>query len=105
MSGKNKQYSELLKSTRAPHRLGIVGYGIVLFAFAVAVINALVPEPNPLVARVLMPFILVGIASLLYHIGQHVHALHQNALHIFPMQSSASERAQGGSEDREAHSH
>ena len=88
---------------RAPHWLGTVGYGIVLFAFAVAVINAIVPESNPLVARILMPFIFVGIASLLYHIGQHVHAMHQNALRMIAMQMSGSEHDSGGSEERKAH--
>ncbi|MFQ5922561.1 MAG: hypothetical protein ACE5M4_06920 [Anaerolineales bacterium] len=97
MEKMNEKYSELLGSTRAPHWLGILGYSIVLVAFVVAVINALLPESNPFVARILMPFIFVGIASLLYHIGQHVHALHQNALRMIAMQSNGSERAQGGS--------
>ncbi len=85
MREESEQYSELLKSARAPHWLGLVGYGIVLFAFVVSVVNALLPEPNAFVAKILMPFIFVGVASLLYHIGQHVHAMHQNALRMIAM--------------------
>jgi len=90
MREESEQYSELLKSARAPHWLGLVGYGIVLFAFVVSVVNALLPEPNAFVAKILMPFIFVGIASLLYHIGQHVHAMHQNALRMVMMESELS---------------
>ncbi len=86
MSGENEQYAELLKSARAPHWLGLVGYGIVVFAFLVSIVNALLPEPNAFVAKILMPFIFVGVASLLYHIGQHVHAMHQNALRMIMME-------------------
>ena len=86
MGGESEQYSELLKSARAPHQLGLVGYGIVVFAFLVSIVNALLPEPNAFVAKILMPFIFVGIASLLYHIGQHVHAMHQNALRMIAME-------------------
>jgi len=85
MGGESSQYSEILKSARAPHWLGLVGYGIVIFAFLVSIINALLPEPNSFVTKILMPFIFVGVASLLYHIGQHVHAMHQNALRMIAM--------------------
>jgi hypothetical protein len=88
-----ERISEVLKSTKAPQKFGIIGYAIVLVAFAVAVINALVPEPYPVVASLLMPFIFVGNASLLYHIGQHVHAMHQNALMMIAVQSSTSQQA------------
>ena len=67
-----------------------MGYDIVLFAFVVTVVNALLPEPNPFVAKILMPFIFVGVASLLYHIGQHVHAMHQNALRMIMMERERS---------------
>ena len=93
MQGESEQYSELLKSTRAPHRLGIVGYGIVVFAFLVSIVNTLLPEPNAFVSKNLMPFIFVGIASLLYHIGQHVHAVHQNALRMIAMERERSGKA------------
>ncbi|MCZ6529905.1 MAG: hypothetical protein O6949_06180 [Chloroflexi bacterium] len=90
MRGESEQYSELLKSARAPHWLGLARYGIVIFALVVSVVNALLPEPNAFVAKILMPFIFVGIASLLYHIGQHVHAVHQNALRMVMMERELS---------------
>jgi len=85
MSRESDKVAELLRSARAPHWLGLVGYGIVIFAFLVSIINALLPEPNSFVTKILMPFIFVGVASLLYHIGQHVHAMHQNALRMIAM--------------------
>ena len=90
MREESEQYSELLKSTRAPHWLGLAGVGVVVFAFLVSIVNALSPEPNAFVARIQMPFIFVGVASLLYHIGQHVHAMHQNALRMIAMERERS---------------
>ena len=90
MRGESEQYSELLKSTRAPHWLGLEGVGIVVFAFLVSIVNALLPEPSAFVAKIQMPFIFVGVASLLYHIGQHVHAMHQNALRMIAMERERS---------------
>ena len=85
MGGESSQYAEILKCARAPHRLGLVGLGIVVFAFLISIVNALLPEPNAFIAKILVPFISVGTASLLYHVGQHVHALHQNALRMIAM--------------------
>ncbi len=90
MRVESERYSELLKSTRAPHWLGLAGVGIVVFAFLVSIVNALLPEPNAFVAKIQMPFIFVGVASLLYHIGQHVHAMHQNALRMIMMERERS---------------
>ena len=78
--------SEILKSIEVPSRLGRVGYGIVLVAFLLAAINALLPSPIAILGAVLQPFIFVGIASLLYHIGQHVHVMHQNAVRMILME-------------------
>lgn len=86
MSGESEKDVELLKSAKAPRWLGLVGYGIVISAFLVSVVNALLTEPNVFVTKILMPFIFVGVASLLYHIGQHVHAMHQNALRMILME-------------------
>ena len=69
-------------STRAPHRLGQIGFAIVLIAFVIALVNSQLPEPNMVVGSLLQPLIFVGIASLLYHIGQHVHALHENVIRM-----------------------
>lgn len=85
----------MLKSIRAPHRLGQVGFGIVLASFVIAVANAQLPEPNKLVATSLQPLIFVGIGGLLYHIGQHVHALHENVIRMATMEGrSSSEEAE-----------
>ena len=75
-----------LASIKAPNLLGLVGFGIVVFAFLLAVVNALVPTSSTFVKAILQPLIFVGLASLLYHIGQHVHAMHQNALRMLMMQ-------------------
>ena len=80
--------NELLRSIKAPHILGLVGYGIVLGAFVLAVINALMPEPNTFLDKIIMPLIFVGLASLLYHIGQHVHAMHANAIRMLTMKGT-----------------
>lgn len=90
MRGESDQYSELLKYARAPHWFGLVGFGIVIFAFLVSIVNALLPEPNVFVVKILMPFIFFGVASLLYHMGQHVHAMHQNALRMIMMERERS---------------
>jgi hypothetical protein len=90
MNDPSDRVAMLLKSTRAPRWLGLVGYGIIVFAFLVSIVNALLPEPNSFVARILMPFIFVGLTSLLYHIGQHVHALHANALRMLAMEKDPS---------------
>jgi hypothetical protein len=80
----------MFHSISAPHRLGQVGYGIVLFAFVIALVNSQLPEPNKVVGSLLQPLIFVGIASLLYHIGQHVHVLHKNAIRMAMMESGSS---------------
>lgn len=90
MRGASEQVAELLKSARAPHRLGLIGFGIVAIAFLASVVNALLLEPSAFIAKTLMPFIFVGLASLLYHIGQHVHAMHQNALRMIAMDRESS---------------
>jgi uncharacterized membrane protein YraQ (UPF0718 family) len=55
--------NELLHAIKAPHLFGLVGYGIVLGVFVLAVINVL----------------------LLYHTGQYVHAVHANAIRMLMM--------------------
>ena len=83
----SSEQDSMLKSIRAPHRLGQVGYGIVLAAFVIALVNSQLPEPNRVVGSLLQPLIFVGIGSLLYHIGQHVHALHVNVIRMAMMES------------------
>lgn len=85
MNEQSERVATLLKSARAPRWLGLIGIGIVVLAFILSVLNALFPEPNAFLAKILMPLIFVGLANLLYHIGQHVHVLHANALRMMAM--------------------
>ncbi len=77
----------MLASIKAPHRFGQVGYGIILAAFVIALVNSQLPEPNKVVGSLLQPLIFVGIGGLLYHIGQHLHALHENIIRMAMMES------------------
>jgi uncharacterized membrane protein YczE len=77
--------NELLHAIKAPHLFGLVGYGIVLGVFVLAVINVLMPEPNAFLGKIIMPLIFVGLVSLLYHTGQYVHAVHANAIRMLMM--------------------
>jgi len=71
---------------RPPRFLGIIGMTVVLTAFVLAVINALLDNEIMFIKSVLQPFIFVGIACLLYHIGQHVHVLHENSITMLGME-------------------
>ena len=104
MSNQSERAAELLKSARAPRWLGLLGFGIILIAFGASVINALLSEPNTFIGRILMPLIFVGLASLLYHIGQHVHALHANALRMIAMDQDPSEKQPEHSMGQSGHS-
>jgi hypothetical protein len=77
----------MLESITAPHRFGQVGYGIILAAFVIALVNSQLPVPNKVVGSLLQPLIFVGIGGLLYHIGQHLHALHENIIRMAMMES------------------
>jgi len=85
MSDQSERVATLLRSTRAPTWTGLIGYGIVVVAFFISVLNALLSEPIAFLAKILTPLIFVGLANLLYHIGQHVHVLHVNALRMMDM--------------------
>ena len=84
----SKDVNELLSSIRVPHLFGQVGFGIVLGVFVLVFINALLPEPNAFLGKILPPLISVGIASLLYHVGQHLHVLHKNVIRMASMEES-----------------
>jgi hypothetical protein len=84
----SEQFS-MVKSAKAPHLLGKVGFGVILVSFAIAVVNAQLPEPSKVISALLQPLIFVGIGSLLYHIGQHLHALHQNVIRMAMMEDDA----------------
>lgn len=82
----SSQRNPVMMSKKAPHRLGQVGYGIVIAAFIIAVVNSQLAEPNRVVGSLLLPLIFVGIGGLLYHIGQHLHALHLNVIRMAMME-------------------
>ena len=72
--------AERLTQVRAPWLAGSLGLGIILVAFVISVANASLDTPNTFISMTLQPLIFVGMGLLLYHIGQHVHALHQNVI-------------------------
>ena len=72
--------AERLSVVKAPWFGGTVGLGIILTAFVISIINASLDTPNTFISMTLQPFIFVGLGLLLYHIGRHVHALHQNVI-------------------------
>jgi hypothetical protein len=69
-----------LARVKAPWLSGAVGLTIILVAFVGSLINASLQTPNSFISMTLQPFIFVGMGLLLYHIGIHVHAVHQNVL-------------------------
>jgi hypothetical protein len=72
--------TERLTKVKAPWKSGVVGLGIIVTAFVISIINASLETPNMFVSMTLQPFIFVGLGLLLYHIGVHVHAIHQNVI-------------------------
>ena len=86
---RTSETAPMFQSIQAPHRLGQIGFGIVLAAFIIALVNILLPSPNKVVGSMLQPLIFVGIASLLYHIGQHLHMLHMNVIRMARMESGS----------------
>ncbi|MCH8873215.1 hypothetical protein IH824_10670 [candidate division KSB1 bacterium] len=69
-----------LASINAPWATGAAGLSIIVGAFIVSVVNASIDTPNSFVSMTLQPFIFVGLGLLLFHIGQHVHAMNQNVI-------------------------
>jgi hypothetical protein len=69
-----------LAQVRAPWLSGAIGLAVILVAFAVAVVNASLETPNKVISMTLQPFIFIGMGLLLFHIGLHVHAVHQNVI-------------------------
>ncbi len=58
------------------------GLGIILLAFALAIVNALLPEPVRFLQMTNMPLTFVGMGTLLFGIGRHLHLLHLNTLRM-----------------------
>ena len=71
---------QMLANIQAPWITGVVGLSIIGGAFLISLVNASVDTPNKFISMTLQPFIFVGLGLLLYHVGQHVHAINQNAI-------------------------
>jgi hypothetical protein len=69
-----------LANIKAPRFTGIAGLSIIVVGFLISVVNASIDTPNMFISMTLQPFIFVGLGLLLYHIGQHVHAMNQNVI-------------------------
>ena len=69
-----------LANIEAPWVTGVAGLSIIVTGFLISIVNASIETPNTFIAMTLQPFIFVGLGLLLYHIGQHVHALNQNVI-------------------------
>jgi len=69
-----------LATAEAPWITGVVGFSIIAVAFLTAIVNASADAPSAFISMTLQPLIFVGLGLLLYHIGQHVHAMNQNVI-------------------------
>ena len=69
-----------LAQIKAPWLTGVAGLSIIVTGFAISIINASLDTPKTFISMTLQPFIFVGLGLLLYHIGQHVHTMNQNAI-------------------------
>lgn len=85
--------AERLTRVKAPWLSGTIGLAIILLAFVIALINAGLETPNKFISLTLQPFIFVGMGLLLYHIGLHVHAVHQNVILMASKMSEANHDA------------
>ncbi len=78
-SGEQSAQQELA-NIPAPWITGVTGLSIIGGAFLISIVNASIDTPNAFISMTLQPFIFVGLGLLLYHIGQHVHAMNQNVI-------------------------
>ena len=69
-----------LANIEAPWLTGVAGLSIIVTGFTLSIINASVDPPKTFISMNLQLFIFVGLGLLLCHIGQHVHAMNQNAI-------------------------
>jgi carbon starvation protein CstA len=79
-----------LANIKAPWVMGVLGLSIIIGAFVISIVNATIDTPNSFISLTLQPFIFVGVGLLLYHVGQHVHAMNQNAILMLANMSSSS---------------
>ena len=78
-----------LANIKAPWVTGVAGLSIIVTGFLISIVNASIDMPNTFISITLQPFIFVGLGLLLYHIGQHVHAMNQNVLLMAERSSSS----------------
>lgn len=71
---------QTLANLKAPLLTGVAGLSIIVGGFVISIVNASLDTPNTFISMTLQPLIFVGLGLLLYHIGQHVHAMNQNAI-------------------------
>ena len=69
-----------LASIKAPWITGVAGLSVIVSGFLISIVNASIDTPKTFISITLQPFIFVGLGLLLYHIGQHVHAMNQNVI-------------------------
>ncbi len=69
-----------LANIKAPWITGAAGLSVIVSGFLISIVNASIDTPNTFISITLQPFIFVGLGLLLYHIGQHVHAMNQNVI-------------------------
>lgn len=93
----NQSARTLLAEIKAPWVSGFVGMSIIVVAFLISIVNASVDTPNKFVTMTLQPFIFVGLGLLLFHVGQHVHAMNQNVIRM----SSGMDTAPSGGPDED----
>lgn len=80
MKSAEQQGRDRLSAVKAPWLSGVSGLAIIVVAFLMSLVNAALETPNSFISMTLQPFIFVGMGLLLYHIGLHVHAVHQNVI-------------------------
>ncbi len=84
-----------LADVQAPWVTGVTGLSIIGSAFLISIINASIDTPNTFISATLQPFIFVGLGLLLYHVGQHVHAMNQNVILMVEGMSQAEQDTPG----------
>ncbi|MFV2000608.1 MAG: hypothetical protein ACC654_09630 [Acidimicrobiia bacterium] len=85
---RNERARQKLATAKVPWATGVIGLAIVGIAFLISIVNASKETPNQFVAMTLQPSIFVGLGLLMYHIGQHLHALNQNVILMNSMDES-----------------
>ena len=82
---------QILANIKAPWTTGIAGMSIIVSAFLIAIVNASFDAPNKFIGITLQPLIFVGLGLLLYHVGQHLHVVNQNAVLMAGMNAQTSD--------------